>query len=264
MSFPSVINIELTNICNKGCHMCGRRKREKNGEIKYFSNMSFDLLEKIAGELKDKQVLIQFHWDGEPTMYPQLKEALELFKGNIRCFNTNGKLLVKRADDIIDNMETLTLSTFEGDSDREEQWDVLQEFLAIKGDRKPNVVIRRLGDIPEEWKKKYEDTGLLMADRILHAPGGSFSYTKKVTVPEHGVCIEALMHPAINVNGDMSQCVRFDPDGINILGNLNDNTIEEIWNREKRKEWLQYHIEGNRDKIPMCSICEFWGVPKGD
>lgn len=266
MNFPTILNIELTNACNKGCFMCGRRKKEKEDSTyydKYSSHMPFELLEKLEDELKNTSILIQFHWDGDPTMYPRLGDALKLFNGHVRCFNTNGKLIVQKADQIIDNMETLTISTFEDDWERESQWDTLQEFIKLKGDRKPNIVIRRLGNIPEEWMKKYESTGLLLADRILHAPEGSFTYTKKTTVPEYGICLEMLMHPAIDVNGDMSQCVRYDPERLGVIGNVYENTIEEIWNGDKRKQWLQWHIEGNRKNHPVCEKCEFWGIPRG-
>ena len=37
----------------------------------------------------------------------------------------------------------------------------------------------------------------------------------------------------------------------------------DIWNSPKRREWLKYHIEGRRDRVPLCSYCEFWGVPTG-
>ena len=263
--FPSIINIELTNICNKDCFMCGRRKKERENQMydMYSKAIDFELLKKIATELSDRDVLIQFHWDGEPTLYPRLGDALKLFNGNIRCFDTNGKMLVEKSVEIIGNVETITLSTFEDDPDRDKQWMVFNEFLAIKGDKKPNVIIRRLGNIPSEWMTRYDGTGLLTADRILHSPDGSFGYSKKTVVPEHGICLEALIHPAINVDGNMSQCVRYDPDGINILGNIYDNTIEEVWNGDKRKEWLQWHINGKRSNHPMCSKCEFWGIPRG-
>ena len=71
------------------------------------------------------------------------------------------------------------------------------------------------------------------------------------------------MHPAIDVNGDMSMCVRYDPERVNVFGNVYENTIEEIWNGEKRKEWMSWHIAGRRDKHPLCSKCEFWGIPRG-
>jgi hypothetical protein len=39
--------------------------------------------------------------------------------------------------------------------------------------------------------------------------------------------------------------------------------LVDIWNSPKRKEWIKNHVEGNRDKIPLCSYCDFWGVPTG-
>ena len=83
--FPSIINIELTNACNKNCFMCGRRKREREDfELSdvYSKTIDFSLLEKLAKELSGKNIMLQFHWDGEPTMYPRLGDALNLFDGN--------------------------------------------------------------------------------------------------------------------------------------------------------------------------------------
>ena len=41
------------------------------------------------------------------------------------------------------------------------------------------------------------------------------------------------------------------------------NTLSEIWNSTKRLEWLDKHIEGKRNEVPLCSQCEFWGIPRG-
>ena len=92
---------------------------------------------------------------------------------------------------------------------------------------------------------------------------GSFKYEKKTVVPEHGFCLEMLSHPAINRFGDVSTCVRFDPNREAVIGNLNEQTLEEIWNGEKRKKWLELHINGKRNQVPLCSKCEFWGIPRG-
>jgi len=262
----STLNIELTNVCNKNCWMCGRRKIEKEKPefySTYSKHISFDLLEKIAKELKNQKLLIQFHWDGEPLLHPKLKEALLLFKNQIKCLDTNGKELYNKADQIIGILDTLTLSTFVNDSEWEEQYEILLKFLKLKGDDKPNVIIRQLGDIEEHRLTLYEKTGCLMAKRILHSPMGSFNYTQKTVIPEYGICLEMLSHPAIDVNGNMSICVRFDPEKLGVIGNINDSTITELWNSDKRKEWLQYHINGEREKHLLCKNCDFWGIPKG-
>jgi hypothetical protein len=50
--------------------------------------------------------VVQFHNNGEPTLYPYLEGALSLFWHCIRQFNTNGKLLVEKAYEIIGNLQT--------------------------------------------------------------------------------------------------------------------------------------------------------------
>ena len=103
----------------------------------------------------------------------------------------------------------------------------------------------------------------IIASRILHNPLGSFKYTKNPTVPEIGICLEILNHMEINRFGKVSICVRFDPKGLGIIGDAAVDPLVDIWNGPKRKEWMKYHIEGRRDKVPLCSYCDFWGVPTG-
>ena len=89
----STVNIELTSRCNKSCWCCGRRKIDKDyPEIAMnYGDMDFELVKKIEKQLPN-DIVIQFHNNGEPMLYPRLKEALQLFKGRIRQFDTNGKL----------------------------------------------------------------------------------------------------------------------------------------------------------------------------
>ncbi|MFC1501484.1 SPASM domain-containing protein [Elusimicrobiota bacterium] len=258
----TTVNIELTSRCNKDCWMCGRRKvdREYPEIALKYGDMDFELVRSIAKQLP-KNIVVQFHDNGEPLLYPKFREAVSLFGEQIKCADTNGKLLVEKADDIIGVLDTLTISTFEKDKDSEEQYKLIEEFLKIKGNRKPNVVIRCLGDVDTAKYKKFNS---IIATRILHSPMGSFSYKKRnPTVPEIGICLDFLNHMVIRTNGDVSICVRFDPKGLGIIGNCIKTPLIDIWNGEKRMEWMKLHIEGRRKEIPLCSFCEFWGVPTG-
>ncbi|MFC1674283.1 SPASM domain-containing protein [Candidatus Omnitrophota bacterium] len=255
------VNIELTTRCNKNCWMCGRRKIEKEYpeiSIKY-GDMKFELVKSIAEQLPEG-IVVQFHDNGEPLLYPRFKEAVRLFDHQIRCMDTNGKLIVEKADEIIDNLDTLTISTFENDEDGDEQYKLIREFLEIKGDRKPNVVIRCLGNMSLD---RYKELGCIIATRILHSPMGSFKYKKNPTVPEIGICFDLLSHMVIKRDGKVSLCVRFDPRGLGVIADCMTTRLIDIWNGPKRKEWQKYHIEGKKNKVPLCSYCEFWGVPTG-
>ena len=240
--------------------MCGRRKIEREYPelaMKY-GDMDFELVKKIAEQLPGR-VVVQFHSNGESLLYPRFGEAVKLFKNQIKCLDTNGKLIVEKSSEIINNLDTLTISTFEGDKEADEQYELIKEFLKIKGDKKPNVIIRCLGTMDVE---RYKKLGCIIATRVLHSPMGSFDYKKKnPVVPEIGVCLDFLHHLCINSDGKVSICVRFDPNKLGVIGDANKQTLKDIWNSEKRTEWLNCHLQGKRSEIPLCKNCEFWGVP---
>lgn len=257
----TTVNVELTSRCNKDCWMCGRRKvdREYPKLAMQYGDMDFALVKSIARQLPSG-IVLQLHNNGESLLYPRFKEAVKLFNRQIRCIDTNGKLIVEKAGDIIGNLDTLTVSTFENDEEANEQYKLIKDFLKIKGNKKPNVIIRCLGKMSLE---RYKKLNCIIATRILHSPMGSFKYKKNPTVPEIGICLDLLSHIVIRRDGKVSICVRFDPHGLGIIGDCVTTPLADIWNGHKRKEWLSYHIEGKRRKVPLCSFCEFWGVPTG-
>jgi len=256
------VNVELTNRCNKNCWMCGRRKIDKEYPeiaLKY-GDMDLELVERIAGQVP-AGIMIQLHNNGEPLLYPYFGKALSLFKNNITNIVTNGKLLLQKADEIIDKLDTLSISVFEGDEEAEEQYGIIEKFLKIKGSKKPFTSLRLIGEVDGE---KYKKFNTLIIRRVLHSPLGSFNYEKlNPTIPEIGICLDFLNHLAIDRTGDVSICVRLDPKKLGVIGNIYNNTLSEIWNSEKRLEWKKYHISGQRSKVPLCSFCHFWGVPTG-
>lgn len=257
----TTVNIELTSRCNKNCWMCGRRKIDRDyPEIAMnYGDMDFKLVESLSKQLPE-DIIIQFHNNGEPLLYPRFGDAISLFPNNIRCIDTNGKLIVEKADEIIGQLDTMTISVIESDPEGDEQYELVKQFLDLRVDKKPNLIYRCLGEVDLERWKKLPGT---IATRILHSPMGSFRYEKNPTVPEVGICLDLLNHLVIDRFGKVSPCVRFDPKRLGVIGDANTTSLIEIWNGEEHKKWIKYHIEGRRDKIPLCSYCDFWGVPTG-
>jgi hypothetical protein len=254
------VNIELTNRCNKKCWICGRRKVEVDYPeltLKY-GDMDFSLVKTISEQLPPG-IVVQLHNNGEALLYPRFGDAVRLFRKQITNIVTNGKLLVEKADDIINNLDTLAISIIEKDPEANDQYRTIKKFLKLKGDKKPFVILRINGKVNT---KKYKKTGLIMATRILHSPMGSFNYRRNIpTIPEIGMCWDFLHHLAINKDGLASICVRFDPKGLGVIGDTKKESILKIWNGSKRTKWLNLHKQGLRSKIPLCSYCHFWGVP---
>lgn len=260
----TTVNLELTNRCNKKCWMCGRRKieAENPGRMMFDRDMDIALVQRIAGQLPPG-IIVQFHNNGDPLLYPELPRALDLFKSQVRCFDTNGKLLVKRASDIMGRADTVTLSTFERDEEWEEQYEILREFLRLKGASGPRLMIRCLGELGEKRLALYRETGCLLAPRVLHSPDGSFNYARQTTIPEVGFCIEIMNHMAINTMGEVSFCVRFDPERHGVIGDASKENLADIWESPKRRDYIRAHIEGRREALKLCGKCHYWGVPRG-
>jgi len=262
----TTVNVELTNRCNKACWMCGRRKRDKGfPELALeYADMDFSLVKSIARQLPPR-IVVQFHNNGEGMLYPRFGEATRLFKKQIRCITTNGLLLLEKADEIIDNLDTIAISVIQDEVPeiKERLLKIIKKFLEIKGDRKPLLIYRLLGDVSD---KEYKELPGIVVRRLLHAPMGSFNYQHRQekrdpTIPEIGICLDFLNHMCISQNGEVSICVRFDPKRIGVIGNANEQSLAEIWNSKKRREWIEYHKKGQRDKVPLCSTCQYWGVP---
>jgi len=256
------INCELTSKCNKNCWMCGRRKRERLYGDQNYGDMDFNLVEKIAGQVPPG-VMIAFHNNGEGLLYPRFGEAVTLFSHCNTYIVTNGLLLYKKAFEIIDHLDILSVSIIQDEEKdiKEIQKIILKEFLQLKGGKKPNVTLRFVGDIDKEYYKEFD---LMKVRRLLHAPEGSVGFKKQPTIPEHGVCQDLLNRLAIDRYGNVSTCVRFDPEGELILGNIKETLLIDLWNSEKRKWMIEMHIQGKRKEIPFCgNKCEFYGVPTG-
>lgn len=260
----SGIHIELTNRCNKNCWMCGCRQMEReNPDIAFIpGDMEFSLLETIAAQLPP-YVVTQLHNNGEPLLYPRFKDAVQLFQANRNIVNivTNGKLLLEKADDIVDVLDTMSISIFEKDDEAEKQFEVIEKFFAIKNDRKPFTSLRLIGNVDANRYRKFN---AMIIRRVLRSPMGTFDFrVLKPTIPEIGICMDFLTHPAINIHGDLSVCVNLDPHGLGILGNIRHISLRDMWYGEKRMQWLQSHMEGRRNDVPLCATCDYWGVPTG-
>ena len=253
------VNVELSSRCNKKCWMCGRRLIDRDyPEIALnYGDMKVSLAKSIAEQLPN-DIFVQFHNNGESLLHPEFGKIIRFYKRQIRTMDTNGKLIVKKFDEIVDELDTMTISVVPDDPEVDEQYDIVKQFLDMRGDRKPRLIYRCLGNAdPKRWEKL---PGIVVK-RAMHNPFGPFGYQKEPTIPEIGMCYDMFSHLSIDRFGKVSMCVRFDPHGVGIVGDCTKESLSDIWNGEKLRKWRELTILGRRDKIPLCSKCHFWGIP---
>ena len=54
-------------------------------------------------------------------------------------------------------------------------------------------------------------------------------------------------------NGDVVTCC--DPPYPIVLGNIKNESLIDMWNGKRRKEFLRMQLQGNRHKHPVCQRC---------
>lgn len=246
------INIELTNDCSGNCYFCGRNKARKAGilEVGY---MPIDLVRKIAKEFKGN--IVQFNRDGDVLLYENLLEIGELFKDKIINIVTNGKLLLERKKEIQDFI-SITISVIEDDK---EQFRIIKEYHEWK-DRKPLLFVKFLGTYNNP---EFEKMGIKTMRRTIHNPNGDFNYKKgKELIPEIGVCLDLLMKPSIDWQGNVHICNRYDPDNLGVIGNVKNKKLNRILDGKERQRYIEHHKKGLRHLLPLCDTCQFWGIPR--
>ena len=87
------IYVEITNICNLSCSFCSIDNRVKE-------SITVEKFEEVLKKINDYTDYIYLHVKGEPLLYPNLKELLDLsLKYNKKVnITTNGTLLTEKVD----------------------------------------------------------------------------------------------------------------------------------------------------------------------
>ncbi len=101
---------------------------------------------------------------------------------------------------------------------------------------------------PEEVKAFAEAGGI--AIQYQSWAGQQYPYERKRWTQ----CVRALNYMTIRYTGDVCLCC-FDPFGKVNFGNLNHQTIEEIWMSKRHRELVNLHKLGQGNKFEMCESC---------
>lgn len=257
------INLELTSRCDKHtlCAFCGHQDPEIYPTIR-FGDMRIDLVERLAAALPPG-IVVQFHRDGDPLAFPLIAEVLPLFSRQIRSLVTHGERLGDpRGLSIIGLCESVTVSIFRGDPDRDRQLTALKTFLDAKGESLPRVYLKVVGDMTDDELTPYLELHVPLMRRLIHVPTGNDKYAHHLpTMPEHGICLDLLHHPSISWDGRVYLCNRLDTADRGMIGSLTTHTLDELWNGPLRAAAIQHHLNGRRDLVPPCVGCTYYGVP---
>ena len=294
LAMPVSIMIDPSNLCNFRCNFCPTSDSEL---LKKFSRpkgmMELSLFEKIIDdidELKKKTKInpksLLLYKDGEPLLNKNIDKMISYAKQkNIVKYigvTTNGsllneemtnKLLKSNLDTLRVSIQSLTQTNFQKITktkfDTKKIKDNISFFYTQKKKlkKKTELIISYIDceNFDEIVKKKFIEEYSIISDRVDIKPINGWTRSdendwrmgnSRAEFREPVVCADPFSRLSVNFDGSVSICC-VDWSHGTVVGNLKTESLDNIWNGEKLREFRILHLKGQRSKIGPCSNCDY-------
>jgi radical SAM protein with 4Fe4S-binding SPASM domain len=226
--FPLAVEIEINSDCNLSCSYCPNSKAERVEKGHMDKELFNTVLDQLASFSYDGR--ISFHFYNEPTLSPNLDEFIRLTK----------QKLPKAWLDLFSNGTSL-------DKDR-------IEYLSSLGIDKFTLTKHALSETPDhgDSKKIYLTH---FRDLRLTNRAGSVPIKSKQKPPLNLPCFIPDCAIVITVKGNVVPCYE-DFFQKNVMGNIKDRHILDIWNSPKYQAFRETLKSGQRHLLEACKDCD--------
>ncbi len=284
MSKFKKIYIEITNVCNLRCNFCPKTSRK----LKFMSEDNFEYIIKSIRPYTD---YVYFHLMGEPFLNKKLEQFLDISKENeVKVNITTNGTLIKDVKDILLNASALrqvniSLHSFEANEDNmnfNKYIENILDFVKEATEKTDVICSLRLWNLDTKYKasnnmnvdifKLLEDEFELKEDlRIRLKEKNSFKLRKNLYLSmgekfnwpslkieelgERFFCYGLRDHIGILVDGTVVPCC-LDGEGSITLGNIFENTLEEILNSKRAKD-IYEGFSRRKAVEELCKRCGF-------
>ena len=253
------MQVETTNHCNGKCIFCPQHEFKEKGF------MTDELYDKILDEAKQVPNLSEFipMLTGEPFLdkkfIPRLRKLRDVLPNVSIEVYTNGSLLT---DEIINQLKEipnirysislngLNPGTREAIMGLTDYWEVIRAFKTMERlGIKYRATMVAYPTITQEEMSGFVKSGGTVIQYQSWA-GSQYPYERR----RWTCCARVVNGMTIRYNGDVVLCC-FDPFGEVTFGNLNTETIEEVWQSEKHQEYQMMHKQGKGNDLLKCEHC---------
>ncbi len=276
--FPRKVMIEVSNICNHNCVFCANSfSARKKGLIN--DKFAVGIIKEIGKKGIDE---LSFHGMGEPFTNPNLNQYIKCAKDSgikYVYIDTNCGLATRDRIDgaVAAGLDSIKVSlsaadreTFkivQGKDDFDRVISNLEYILYIK-ERKPELKVYidfvrlTLNNGQEEaLREKYEKrvTAFWISD-VVNQAGNMKDKIEHLMINPPGIeiCEEPFKRLNITKDGFVSACCMDNDDKL-VLGDLNVNSLDEIWNSDRAESIRRAMISGiNLPK--QCIDCDMTKV----
>jgi len=269
------IYVEITNICNLNCSFCSKDNRKKK-------EMSIEEFSKVINKIKDYTKTIYLHLKGEPLLHSHLDELLSICdNNNINVKITTNGTLLKLKKDILKNhaIKQINISLHSENNIKnyfEDVFNVCDELSEninivyriwvlnnLQLDKISTIIVENLIDyyklstnmvekIKNEKNIKIKDNIYLDKDNEFIWPNETKNNSSE---DEIGYCLGTKSHIGILSDGTVVPCC-LDSDASINLGNIFENSLEEIVNSDKFKI-INEGFKNNKVIYDLCKNCDY-------
>ena len=266
------IYIEITNICNLNCSFCSTTKKEKK-------NMTLEEFKVILEKIKDYTNYIYLHVKGEPLLHPQIIDFIkEADKNHLKVnLTTNGTLLKKYAKELgkcknlnkmnislhsENNISTYFEDIFESVKDLSQKTTVIYRIWTLKNqelDEKSTKIVDKIKKYynlsTETVEKIKQENNIKINSQIYVDKDNEFEWPTINSHKSCGYCYALKTQIAILVDGTIVPCC-LDAEGIVNLGNIFEERIEEIQQKDKYRK-LKKSFQDRNPSEELCRSCTY-------
>jgi len=274
---PNKAFLEITNQCNLCCSFCHGTKRP----IKY---MTSDEFKTAASRLTGFADYLYFHLMGEPLLHPLLGDFFEI-AGDLGfkvIITTNGTLIKEKTDLLLAASSlrkiSISLHSFESDSEISPDNYLNECFdFCLEASKRGIICVMRLWNIGGNeklnshiishmhsffenrtetvWKEIY--SGYKIGDNLFLEWGERFDWPDidGDFLGDQHFCYALRDQVGILSDGTVVPCC-LDADGVISLGNIFENSLEEILSSE-RAENIKKSFEKRKLKEELCRKCGY-------
>lgn len=276
---PSFYIIEPTNYCNYSCPICPNRFYTSSEK----GYMSYELFEKIVLQIKDFADVIQLYWVGEPLLHPRIFDMITYCKMNTKArimISTNGSLLTESnckkliesgLDKLIVSMDAAESNEVYNSIRMSGDINILNTNVTHlmsyvdKLDITLQFILTNVNEAEKDsFIKKWDPYNVKVSIQCLYTWANQLpelnnfsSYLSPMIGQERVPCADLWYKIAIHWNGDVSRCC-FDWSFRNIVGNLNSQSVQELWNSSDVLSLRKRHKELDFDSL--CKCCDAWAT----
>lgn len=237
------VEIETYNRCNGLCSFCPVNAREDTRPEK---KMAISLFEKIVSELADLHYsgAVSLHSNNEPFLDERIIQLSKYLRDKLPDaylhLYTNGTLLtLDKFIEIIDYLDEMIIDNYNDN---------------LKLNKRSQEIYNYCEKNRPELKSKLTIALRKQHEVLTNRGGDSPNKQNSEFLYENDSCILPFKQLIIRPSGEVSLCCN-DPLGKFTMGDLNKNSILDVWYGEKYKKMREKIISG-RKNIGKCSVCD--------